>query len=574
MFLPLIKSLYNVNFVLIYAKIDIFTSNFNFFKKSPMINFKPILISAFAVVVLAGCGASKNASNSTALMIQAPVNVQKKTPLKEADLNRWSHLDIIKDTVPGMSVDKAYAELLKAKKGKKVIVGIVDSGVDIEHEDLKAVVWTNKKETPGNGIDDDKNGYIDDIHGWNFLGDIVKENIEYERIIANKSLVNEATYQEAKALNDKKIVSSTNGKTQLEAMSAEVTNADKVLTKHFGKTSYSIEEVNAIDSKDEELSKSKMMLQRVNSFGMTVPEFKIALQKELDGYNKVINGDNLKTNYRKVLGDNPNDITDTKYGNNNVMGPDKEEILHGTHVAGIVAQVRNNGLGGDGIATNVEILTVRAVPDGDEYDKDIALGIRYAVDNGAKVINGSFGKSFSPHKQWVYDAIKYAEKKDVLIVHAAGNDAKDIDVANNFPNDSDDKINEFADNLITIGALNYEYGNKVVARFSNFGKINVDVFAPGVKIYASTPNNTYKLLQGTSMAAPNVAGVAALIRSYYPKLSAKQVKHILMDSGVAIPIDVIVGGKPADVRPFANLSKTGKMVNAYNALLMAEKMSK
>lgn len=539
-----------------------------------MNNFKPIFISAFALLVLAGCGASKNASNSTTMMIQAPVNVQKKTPLKEADLNRWSHLDIVTDTIPGMSVDRAYAELLKDKKGKKVIVGIVDSGVDIEHEDLKSVVWTNKKEIPGNGIDDDKNGYIDDIHGWNFLGDITKENLEYERIIANKNLVDEATYQEAKALNDKKIVTSTNGKANLEEMSSDASKADEVMTKHLGKSDYSIEELNAINSQDAEISKSKMMLQRVNSYGMTLPEFKTALRKELDGYNTVINGDNLKTNYRKVLGDNPEDITDTKYGNNNVMGPDKEEILHGTHVAGIVAQVRYNGLGGDGVANNVEILTVRAVPDGDEYDKDIALGIRYAVDNGAKVINGSFGKSFSPHKQWVYDAIKYAESKDVLIVHAAGNDAKDIDVANNFPNDSDDKINEFTDNVITIGALNYDYGSKVVARFSNFGKINVDVFAPGVKIYASTPNNTYKLLQGTSMAAPNVAGVAALIRSYYPKLSAKQVKHILMDSGVAITTDVVVGGNPKDVRSFSALSKSGTIVNAYNALLMAQKMSK
>ncbi len=539
-----------------------------------MINFKNSLLASFAVLMLAGCGASKNTSYSNLTMIQAPVNVQRKTALKEADLNRWSHLDIIKDTIPGMSVDRAYAELLKDKKGKKVIVGIVDSGVDIEHEDLKAVVWTNKKEIPANGIDDDKNGYIDDIHGWNFLGDITKENIEYERIVANKNLVDEATYQEAKAVNDKNIAKSTTGKARLEEMIADATNADAVLTKYFGKSTYTKEEVNAISSQDAEINKSKMMIQRVNSFEMTVPEFKTAVQKELDGYIKVVNGDNLKTNYRKVLGDNPEDITDTKYGNNNVMGPDKEEILHGTHVAGIVAQVRNNGIGGDGIANNVEILTVRAVPDGDEYDKDIALGIRYAVDNGAKVINGSFGKSFSPHKQWVYDAIKYAESKDVLIVHAAGNDAKDIDVANNYPNDSDDKINEFADNMITIGALNYEYGNKIVARFSNFGKINVDVFAPGVKIYASTPNNTYKLLQGTSMASPNVAGVAALIRSYYPKLTAKQVKHILMDSGVAITTDVIVGGKPNDVRPFSTLSKSGKMVNAYNALLMADKMSK
>jgi cell wall-associated protease len=538
-----------------------------------MNNLKISLISAFTVIVLAGCGASKTASDLTSMMVQAPVNVQKKASLAATELNRWSHLDIIKDTIPGMSVDKAYAELLKDKKGKKVIVAIVDSGVDIEHEDLKAVIWTNKKEIVGNGIDDDKNGYVDDIHGWNFLGNITKENLEYERILANKKLVDEATYQEAIAANDKNIETSKNGKVRVEQTLLEASNADIVLEKYFGKTGYSAAEVNAIDSQDAEIVKSKTVMQRANSMGMSLLEYKASNQKRIDDYNKVINGDNLKTDYRKVVGDNPNDITDTKYGDNNVLG-DASVSLHGTHVAGIVAQVRNNNIGGDGIANNVEIQTVRAVPMGDEYDKDIALGIRYAVDNGAKVINGSFGKDFSPQKKWVYDAIKYAEKKDVLIVHAAGNDAKDIDVANNFPNDSDDKKTEFADNLITIGALNLEYGNKVVARFSNYGKINVDVFAPGVKIYATTPNNKYQLLQGTSMASPNVAGVAALIRSYYPKLSAKQVKHILMDSGVAITADVIVGGKATDVRSFSTLSKSGKIVNAYNALLMAEKMSK
>jgi cell wall-associated protease len=553
---------------------NIFLRKISIFIKISMNNLKSILITAFATLVLVSCGTSKTISNSASMMIQAPANIQKKTPLKEADLNRWSHLDIIKDTIPGMSVDRAYSELLKNKKGKKVIVGIVDSGIDIEHEDLKSLVWTNKKEIPGNGIDDDKNGYIDDIHGWNFLGNITKENAEYERIIVNKSLVDEATYLEAKSLNDKKILTSTSGKARLEEMASNAANADVVMTKHFGKANYTAEEVNAVVSQDDEIIKSKSMIQFVNSIDMTIPEFKTELQKELVGYKNVMSGDNLKTNFRTILGDNPDDIADTKYGNNNVMGPDKKEILHGTHVAGIVAQVRGNGIGGDGITNNVEILTVRAVPDGDEYDKDIALGIRYAVDNGAKVINGSFGKSFSPHKQWVYDAIKYAESKDVLIVLAAGNDAKDIDIVKSYPNDNDNKINEFADNLITIGALNYEYGNKVVARFSNFGKTNVDIFAPGVKIYASTPNNTYKLLEGTSMASPNAAGVAALIRSYYPKLSAKQVKHILMDSGVAITTNVIVGGNSRDVRPFANLSKTGKIVNAYNALLMAEKMSK
>ena len=539
-----------------------------------MNNFKTILISAISFLALAGCGVTKPVYDISALSVKTPLYSTKISPLKEDDLKRWSHLDLVKDTVPGMSVDKAYAELLKDKNRVKVIVGVLDSGVDIEHDDLKSVIWTNKKEIAGNGIDDDKNGYIDDIHGWNFLGDITKENLEYERIIVNKDLVDATTYQVAKATNDKKIKESLGGKTQLEQMLAGTTKADSVLVKHFGKSGYTAEEVNAIDSQETELSQSKNIMKRMFSFGMSVSDLKAAIQEQLEGFDAVINGDNLKIDYRKVVGDNPNDIKDTKYGNNNVMGPDKEKILHGTHVAGIIGQVRNNAIGGDGIANNVEIMAIRAVPDGDEYDKDIALGIRYAVDNGAKVINGSFGKDFSPHKKWVYDAIKYAAKKDVLIVHAAGNDAKDLDTENNFPTDSDDKKTEFVDNFITIGALNFESGDKVVARFSNYGKINVDVFAPGVKIYATTPNNTYKYLQGTSMASPNVAGVAALIRSYYPTLSASQVKHILMDSGVAITTNVIVGGNPDDSRSFTALSQSGRIVNAYNALLLAEKMSK
>lgn len=540
-----------------------------------MNNFKTILISAISVFALAGCGASKQVYDISAMAEKAPLNITKKSPLKEEELKRWSHLDIIKDTVPGMSVDKAYAELLKDKKGTKVIVAVLDSGVDIEHEDLQSVIWTNKKEIAGNGIDDDKNGYVDDIHGWNFLGDITKENLEYERIIAKNVVVDAATYQEAKATNDKKVNESLEEKTQLEKILERTTKADSVLTKYFGKPSYSIDEVNAIDSQDSEISQSKNIIKKMFSFGMGIPELKEAIQKELDGYNTVIKGENLKIDYRKFVGDNPNDIKEKIYGNNNVMGisPNKSQILHGTHVAGIIAQIRNNAIGSDGIANNVEIMPIRAVPDGDEYDKDIALGIRYAVDNGAKIINASFGKDFSPHKKWVFNAIKYAAKKDVLIVHAAGNDSKDIDVENNFPNDSKDKKTEFADNLITIGALNFEYGDKVVAQFSNYGKINVDVFAPGVRIYASTPNNTYKYLQGTSMASPNVAGVAALIRSYYPKLSATQVKHILMDSGLAFTNNVIVGGDLKDRRSFTTLSKSGKMVNAYNALLLAEKMS-
>ena len=181
-----------------------------------------------------------------------------------------------------------------------------------------------------------------------------------------------------------------------------------------------------------------------------------------------------------------------------------------------------------------------------EYDKDIALGIRYAVDNGAKVINGSFGKYFSPHKEWVQDALKYAAKKDVLVIFAAGNDAKDLDVINKYPSDSYDGAPEVSDNVLIIGALNATYSSNMVAPFSNYGKKNVDVFAPGMQI-------------------------AALIRSYYPKLSAAQVKQIIILSGTPLKNAVLAGEDQHDAN-FAEISKSGRIVNAYNALLMASKM--
>lgn len=493
--------------------------------------------------------------------------VAKKSQLTDNQLKRWSHLDLGKDSIPGMSVDRVYAELLKGKKGKKVIVGVVDSGVDIDHEDLKSVVWTNKKEIAGNGIDDDKNGYVDDIHGWNFLGDAGKENLEMTRIL-KKADDGSAEYKAAKEEYEKLLAENNQGKQQVDFLF----NANKTLVEFLKKDSYTLQDLEGIQSTDSGIIRCKQIMMRV--IGQAGPNF----MEELNGYKDQVYdmlNYNLNKDFdgRKVVGDNPEDIKDRKYGNNIVYGPDKKEALHGTHVAGIIAQTRNNNLGGDGIANNVEIMAVRCVPNGDEYDKDIALGIRYAVDNGAKVINGSFGKNYSPNKQWVYDAIKYAESKDVLFVHAAGNDAKDIDVEPNFPNDSDDKKIEFASNVITVGALNYEYGEKVIADFSNYGKLNVDVYSPGVQIYATTPNNEYKFEQGTSMAAPNVAGVAALVRSYFPNLSAKEVKTILMNSGTSIPENVVVGGNPDDKRAFDSLSKSGKIVNAYNAFKLAEKMS-
>ncbi|REG98996.1 S8 family peptidase [Flavobacterium aquicola] len=513
----------------------------------------------------------------TALSVCFSANAQtsvpytaKKGKLSTPELQRWSHLDLAKDSVPGMSVDKAYAELLKDKKGVKVIVGIVDSGVDIDHEDLKSVVWTNKKEIPGNGIDDDKNGFIDDIHGWNFLGDAVHETLEMTRIV-KKGDDGSAVYKSALAAYNERYNKAVEGKEVVDMIIA----SDKAVQARLKKENYTLEEVKGIATIDRELYRNKMVIARVMEdsgldFRANIEEYRKDVYDQLNfNLNKDFDG-------RKAVGDNPDDIKNTKYGNNTVYGSDKEEALHGTHVAGIIAQVRGNNIGGDGIADNVEIMAVRAVPDGDEYDKDIALAIRYAVDNGAKVINGSFGKSYSPHKQWVYDAIKYAEKKDVLFVHAAGNDGDNIDLPENanYPNDSDDNKKEFASNVLTIGALNNKYGENVIAPFSNYGTFNVDVFAPGDEIYATIPNNKYKYLQGTSMASPNAAGVAALIRSYYPKLSARQVKQILMDSGTPLPDNVVVGEEEHINVKADKSSKSAKMVNAYNALLMAEKMSK
>ena len=541
-----------------YSKIYIFTVI--------MKPFKPLVLSSFLIAVLSSCN-----SALAPILATNPASIDKTilktTPLKEADLQRWSHLDLLKDTVPGMSVDKAYAEILKGKKSTKIIVAVVDSGLDIDHEDLKGKIWVNKNEIPGNKIDDDKNGFVDDINGWNFLGEATNENLELTRIV-KKGDDGSSTYKKAKAELDEKLSGLMKQKPQVDMIS----NADKAVRTYLKKEKYTLADIKGIAATEPSLVQSKGIMTNIAT------QAGENFQDEIKSYIDYVYGQlnyNLNVDFdgRKVVGDNPNDIKDTKYGNANVKGPNVEDALHGTHVAGIIAQIKNNKKGGDGVvANNVEIMAVRAVPNGDEYDKDIALAIRYAVDNGAKVINGSFGKDYSPNKEWVFDAIKYAASKDVLIVHAAGNDAKDIDTEPNFPTDEVNGV-EIADNLLTIGALNFECGSNMVADFSNFGSKNVDVFAPGVKIYASVPNNKYLYEQGTSMASPNAAGVAALIRSYYPSLTATQVKHILMDSGTAISSEVILG-EAKDKKSFASASKSGRIINAYNALVMANKMSK
>ena len=537
---------------------------------------KPISMGAFASLLVACGGTSKIASLPIETLEGKNIPTQVENPSKD-ELKTWPHRDLLTTGYPGISLAEAY-KALKGRKAQTVIVGVVDSGVDINHEDLKSIIWTNPKEIPNNGIDDDKNGYVDDVHGWNFLGEINQDNLEYVRIL-KKGDTSNPDYKRAEEKYDKEF-KDANEKIELYSQIKErIAQSDALIQKHLGKKEYTEEDLDKIDASSLQLLGAVRGMKYLLSNGVSVKETLEELSEGIKHYeDRLKYGLNKEFNPRKVLNDNPDDINNKIYGNNNVIGPTAEGALHGTHVAGIIAAVRHNNIGIDGVADHVRIMPVRTVPDGDEYDKDVALALRYAIDNGAKVINTSFGKEFSPHKEWVYDALKYAAEKDVLIVNAAGNDTKNVDVQLTFP---DDNINgkEFTDTMITIGALNYEYNENLVASFSNYGKNNVDLFSPGVQIYATVPENKYKFLDGTSMAAPEVAGVAALIRAYFPKLKAREVKQILMESGLTPTVkEVLVGGRGEEGEAkrmlFSELSKSGKIVNAYNAIILAAQRSK
>ena len=552
-----------------------------------------LLLGVGLVISIASCSSSKNttktnayhsiavpAGSTTAVTIPA-----KKGKMNETEIQNWPHADIYTDSVPGMSLAKAY-EFLSGKKTQTVIVGVIDSGIDINHEDLKDQAWVNTDEIAGNGKDDDKNGYVDDINGWNFLGgakgDSTPEQLEITRLykkldpkyadktineISNKDKEEYTYYLKVKKDYDKRVTEANKNYEYYQGLEKMLKEADAAAQKKFNKKDYTITDLNTLPADEQ-----NPLLMKIVSSGGTAEGATKKLQKGIDHFGSQVNiMYNVDFDGRAVTGDDAYDIKDIPYGNSYVVGSLDDE-MHGTHVAGISLATRNNGKGMNGVANNVKLLTVRAVPDGDEYDKDVALAIRYAVDNGAKVINMSFGKSYSPNAEWVYDAIKYAAKNDVLLVHAAGNDSKNIDNSDNFPTDAPNKINEIADNVITVGAMTRHFDENLVAVFSNYGKLNVDIFAPGLEIYSTVPKNEYLSIQGTSMASPEVAGVAALVRSYYPQLSASQVKHILMNSGIKVDFDVMLPKGQGKKVPFSSLSVSGRVLNAYNAVKMADQM--
>jgi subtilisin family serine protease len=532
------------------------------------------------------------------LLFSLSANAQKSAVPKG-----WHLLDATKDKYYGISLNEAYQYLKDHHiQSKPVIVAVLDSGVDTTHEDLKGILWHNPKEIPGNGIDDDHNGYVDDVYGWNFLGNKDGENIK--KASDERSRV----YYQFKDEFDGKKVDTTvlsakqkyeyriwkmaademnkSGDDQMEINFLNITlnsikKNDSILQQEMGKNVFNCTQLESCEPSSPEGKKAKYgYLTLMKMVGIDPEEKNTTVINELkeyiEGKQDALNEKNTPPiNYRsKIIKDNYNDINDKYYGNHDVMGPDP---MHGTHVTGIIAAQRDNGIGKAGIADNVKVMMVRVEPDGYEYDKDVALGIFYAVNNGAKVINMSFGKSYSPQKYWVDSAMRYAEQKDVLIIHAAGNESANIDTKENYPNPHYLFQNGTANNVITVGASNDpSMGQGLAADFSNYGSKEVDVFAPGVKIYSTLPTkNEYGNLQGTSMAAPIVTGVAALLRSYFPNLTALQVKQIILQS-LMHPDRTLADFKPGTQQAFGfnALSETGGIINAANAVKMAENMEK
>ncbi len=499
----------------------------------------------------------------------------------------WFNLDWKQDGVPGVSTERAYKTLLKGKKATPIIVAVIDGGVDPLHEDLTNVMWINPDEIADNGIDDDKNGYIDDIYGWNFIGNpngnnVGSDALEVTRLYAHYDKkyknVNPATlkkkekkeydyYQQLGEVVNEELEKARKNLTYYQELKTTFLESEALLKKHLKTDELTMEKLNGIQSEDEAITTAVSVVGKLLENGLDASYFDGALGY-FEGQTKYYDP---SFDPRDIVGDNYADSREWNYGNNDIKGP---EAFHGTHVAGIIGAQRDNDLGIKGVSDQVMIMGVRVVPDGDERDKDVANGIRYAVDNGASVINMSFGKSYKWDKKVVDDAVKYAEKHDVLLVHAAGNDGSNTDIANNFPTDKFEKGGWFsqkkAKNWLEVGALNWQDGEKLAAPFSNYGKDNVDLFAPGMAIHSTTPDNGYQDAQGTSMASPVVAGVAALIRAYYPELTAVQVKKILMDSVVPVNKAVIKPGSKETI-DFSKLSVSGGVINVYNALELASK---
>lgn len=552
------------------------------------------------IVLLSGCKSAKDPVTSS-----IPFIIKKE--LTPQQLQTWYQKDYLTDSIPGISLEKWYSENKKKAK-QEVIVAVIDTQLDINHEDLKGQFWTNQKEIANNNIDDDHNGYIDDINGWNFTsnkkGDYITwgnfESVRFirhwdpefkgktENQIKTENLANYKEYQRALKVNEKENIYYNRWFKGLNH-SVRIFPLVKDTLKHFfPKEDYTYKQLDSLYKKHKINDKTYRQRRESDDRDLGALIFYMminmeddestleALKKSEAELDSIVNKNlNKDFNDRLVIGDNP-DVLEKGYGSGNVS-ISKKGIKnlqgHATKVAGIIAANRQNTIGINGVAENVKIMPLNISYSGDENDKDIAMAIYYAVDNGAKVINMSFGKEFSVHQQWVSDAFKYAEKHNVLLVHGSGNERFNVDENPYYPSDNTfDGLPEVSSNFINVGSVSARLDKTFASNFSNYGKQNVDLFAPGEQIYTTAMGNEYKSDSGTSLSAPVVSGVAALIWSYYPKLTAQQVKQIIIDSGTTYNLEVIVPGTKDKQTLFTELSKSGKVLNAYNAMKLAEKV--
>lgn len=506
----------------------------------------------------------------SALLPLSFLQAQDSLTIKET----WYHKCPDADRINGISSERAYKELVPYKVIQPVTVAVIDGGTDITHEDLKDVLWVNSGEIPNDSIDNDGNGYIDDVNGWSFLsgpgGEIKAETLEFVRDMNRLLEKTDLSALEKKQL--KKYQKKLKKKQKSIAKSIDVVqkfNDEYRAIESHCDSMLTVECVEAFKAlEDNGFYPNIVSTAVINMLGNGMEQWEI--EQEITGqYTRL--KEQLEYNFnpdydpRWMVGDDPETNDNPYYGDNRVYGP---RASHGTHVAGIIGAKRNNGIGMDGIAVNARIMTLRAVPNGDERDKDIANAIRYAVDNGAKVVNMSFGKDVSYMNDEVENAIQYAADHDVLLIHAAGNDAHSVDKYKNYPNGWNEATNNRYDHWIEVGASRYGDYENLAAPFSNYG-YQVDVFAPGYQIYSTVPESRYKSNSGTSMASPVVAGMATLIRGMYPEFNAAQVKQIIVLSSVKYDEKVTVPGKKKK-KHFSALSESGGVVNLYTALSLAQ----
>lgn len=548
---------------------------------------------------LAKKSSKQSLQKSKRLRTNAKGDILEATASAMGAPENWFTLDPeLNEGVQGVSADKVYQEFGEPTVNEDIIVAVIDSGVDVNHEDLQGKIWINSDEIPGNGVDDDNNGYIDDVFGWNFIGskdgmatiredqsingfELIKgdptKQVKADTLEVTREYVRLKTLKEKLELEGK-----TLPKTKLELLKKieqeiqeqrtqaldnynfyadnlkNYLSSEKVLREEGGLTEITYDSVDQFIPTTETLALAKKNMMELLDRGLSLDY----IEAELNYYDVYANYYyNPKSDTRAdIVGDDYSNVKERVYGNNDVIGPD---AFHGTHVAGIIAANRNNDVGIKGVAEKVKIMAIRCVPDGDERDKDVANSIRYAVDNGAKIINMSFGKDYSPNRKEVRAAVRYAEKKGVLLVHAAGNSYQNNNKIPSYPNRF--LHGREAKNWLEIGASSYRLGSSMVAGFSNYGDKTVDIFAPGSNIESTIPEDGYDFASGTSMAAPVVSGIAALTLSYNSKLSAQELKDVIISTTNRYPKLYVFKARVGKVL-FSSLSIYGGIPNAFNAV--------